>query len=529
MFLPTEIIHEILSYLSSADIKNFSYTNSSNRAISNDNFLWCKLVNRDYVCFPYDNEVEYMALYNAILNDLKVDNLDHWKYLCYKYKDQTVSNIKLIYIAEDAEQTSILLNILKHTLTKLEISNYCKSVELAENKTPLHVAESANQCKILLDNVEDVEHYCNMLDDFGRTALFYSTSAEHSLLILENISDTDTYCRIQDKDRFMEDEDKLWNFESSYGNTVLHTVESLDQLQVLFDNIKNFTQYCGIQNDDGQTLLFTCTGYEITKFILTHVEDPDILCLITDYVGRTPLFYSDEGKTKAILEHIHDINPHLIIQDNFYTPLFTNNHVDAIKLILSTLKDPEAFCMVRGHQGLTPLHIISNPKIVELILQNVTSPAEYCLIQNDLGETALHTNHNVSIKKILLANVVDKNSYCRILDTRGHTALYYARSEAERNLLLNNVDCPKDYIQYLLYIITIHRLDIMDIVNSFLIFYLYMQYRLYVHKVISHHRWYQNISDITNHNFVTWHQHHYILDEYLLILIVIVNLFPQYS
>lgn len=533
--LPTEIVQYILEQLPIGDISSFSKTNSENNLISNDNYLWYKLTNRDHLSYHYDDSVDFKYLYynypwyklvnkdkfvmafhisinfeavhkNQTWHQLvcdayysecpfdysidfkylyenlaplyetglylrtEISNMDIWKYLCYKYTNGKISITYvrtdhypyLIHLANNEEQINVLFNILKSSLTQQEISDYCKIKNKLYQQTGLHLAKNAQHCKILLDNVDDPESYCHMLNRGGRTALMHATSGEHALHLLNAVSNKDEYAKCQD----------------NYGLTALHHAVNAEVSAVLLDHVKHKSLYVRNQDLEWRTPLFfvktveqaqvlleandyhgyichkdkylftvlhKCKGYELTKLLLESVSDPNALCNLKNNIGQTALFYADEGKVRAMFEYVIDIDSFCSHNPEGVTILFANDDVEAIRLILSRIKNPRALCMARDSYNNTPLHHCKSPEIAQIFLDTVMNREQYVQSRNCANETPLHTNSSVEVCKLLLNTVKDKDTYCRSVSMCGYTPLHLTDSQEMMELLLANVTDPDAY------------------------------------------------------------------------------------
>lgn len=160
--LPDELIMYILEYLSIKNILQMRATTPYMRILCEDNYLWYKLLSRDYypVALSSTYIIEGDVPYSIVNRDIKKYYNDEQYYAEYKYISRRCISTEYIMfkghmIWRPSDMNSLLHDIVDESIIRLLINLKCDVNCLLFGQTPLHRAVCNNEltrAKILLEN-----------------------------------------------------------------------------------------------------------------------------------------------------------------------------------------------------------------------------------------------------------------------------------------------------------------------------------------------------------------------------------------
>lgn len=380
MSLASEVWINILQYCDCESIQQIGKVDKFLRQISNDNYLWYKLICKHFIIIQYHEEKNYKKTYYTIHDNKystylltyereRIRDFDVWKYLCHKYKDRTVTCGKsLLAFTRYAEE----LNILYDAIDNVDIINnlcYHKSVCITFGNI-----SDDNYIDTFMKYIKNPEAFCYK-NDFGPTdyrvksnILFYLEEGKYIRQLLKYVIDKNAYC---------------WTKDVSL-NIPLFYCQNLDQAKSLLEKVVDPVAYCLHLNFYGQTIITMQKNISIVKLILSYIPDKNLFLRLQDARGNTALHFGSTSKR--------------------------------YKLILESVDDPNEYCYIKNHDGDTALHTIQNMEDLRIILGYITDKQKIFYEQNILGETILHIILKRITKSGPYLSTYDKSNIKYMLD-----------------------------------------------------------------------------------------------------------------
>lgn len=359
--LPDEVLINIIQHLPIADISSFMLTNKFIYNICEDQYVWFKLICRDFVIIKFVNDKRYKSTYQTlkIINNClhssgaNVHDIDIWKFMCKKIFEGGRHNwISLVIKHVNHDFSYFITYFIKYPgkidtmisrttirgktlLHKAKTYDDTKSVldlvvdknslclaRCADGLTALHLAKNEYQTELLLNSVDDPEEYCNMTTTDRRTALHLARTAEQSYTLCKYVSNIEKYLTICDNGR----------------HTALHLAKNAQQTDMLLKLHPNIKKYCEKKDIYGRTALHLATTTEQTEILLTSQgkshPNAEEYCMTTDSFGNTPIFY------------------------------YTN--MDQIRMLLSYVQNPYSYCLIQNIYSRTCQSVLSESDWEEL-------------------------------------------------------------------------------------------------------------------------------------------------------------------